>query len=636
MRDRTRAHAAAAAAAARRPWIPLAGCYVLLLSSLLAASGCAEADRSSAADVEPEVKTTAGEPAATGEPATSQPAPWDYDPYRVLVWVASEDPRVGAAELEAPLRAYLDRDFAAIWRMQVADAPPAVRSAARRNLASIDYETIAASDPVIAVKRDHPDAIRIRFAADVGRWVQRVWATSSLAEELQQRAAAAGDPTIAGVAERLETVPGDALALRRRWADPQTEAMLVSRAMAQTLREPEAKLITPPISGLVGETFEAYDKIFLVRVQDGRGRREVGVVECDTLMRHFSRVVEATAAGSEPLAAAVGQAITEAFAPMIRIEEAGRRSAQGLVRAGGLILDPESPAMIAVGDVLQPMVRKNNRNDRPIRIGPIEWAYLIVTERDGSGLQMDYHAGRPGGLQGRSNRRTFRRALKVRPTEDSTLVRLHKQDEPEEPLIGYEIYERRLGSSDMSFVGRTDWNGRLRIGKGERPLRLLYVKNGGAVLARLPIVPGLIEKEVAGLSGDDMRLQAEAYIRGVQNAIIDLVAIRELLAARVRLRLEKGQLREAEELLYKLREQPTNERLAEDMGQKQAMFLKAIGRDANQRRKVDEMFSTTRELLSKHISPQLIRELEADVRKARENSGKTASSQTQDAKSGAG
>ena len=65
----------------------------------------------------------------------------------------------------------------------------------------------------------------------------------------------------------------------------------------------------------------------------------------------------------------------------------------------------------------------------------------------------------------------------------------------------------------MTFVGRTNWNGILKVEPTEDPLRLLYVKNGGAILARLPLVPGLYSQVVADLSGDDIRLQAEAYIR---------------------------------------------------------------------------------------------------------------------------
>jgi hypothetical protein len=108
----------------------------------------------------------------------------------------------------------------------------------------------------------------------------------------------------------------------------------------------------------------------------------------------------------------------------------------------------------------------------------------------------------------------------------------------------------------------------MRVEPSEDRLRLLYVKNGGAVLARLPIVPGLHALDVADLSGDDTRLQAEAYIRGVQNAIIDLVAVRELFKARIRLRLERSEMPKAEALMVALRDQPSNEVLANDMGKK--------------------------------------------------------------------
>jgi hypothetical protein len=175
----------------------------------------------------------------------------------------------------------------------------------------------------------------------------------------------------------------------------------------------------------------------------------------------------------------------------------------------------------------------------------------------------------------------------------------------------------------MKFIGRTDWNGRLHVEQTEDPLRLLYVKNGGAVLARLPVVPGFTPFEKADLAGDDMRLEAEAYIRGVENAIVDLVAIRKLLAARVRLRLYKGQMEKAEELVNLLREQPSNEKLANDMGKKQTKYLKAIGtRNANQRRKVDDMFKITRELLGKLINPRDLRILEEDLLLAKKNGGK--------------
>ncbi len=714
--------------------------------------------------------------------------PWEYSPYKVLVWIASDDPGLNASTLEPSLRTFLDVDFSALWRMDIVDAPVAVRSAADRGIGLLTYDAISASDPVIAVKRDHLEAVRLRVASNVGTIIDKVHATPERIEEVKRRGAAIGNETVDGVVPRLVASDGDEMAVKELWAEKETEAILVSRGMAMTLDEPEAKLITPPIEGLVSEAVNAYDKIFVVRIDHGSIPNVVSVVEMETLMQHFGPVATEHSLGNpEALSAAVGRAITRAFAPVVRIDEAGQTNAQGVLRAGGLIVDDHSPANVRINDVLEPMVRKDDRNGKPILIGAIDWAFLHVTEpeiaaviasketgivvgdqvirvdgkkiqlpqeieqawqrrRDGESitvevdrkgasaevavkaddpnslplqlvylgftggvrqgqvivrsvisgspadgklqvgdaivsvaeakissiaelsrlviankpdqsvklsvgrrdrgvievtldpsetsarertrgakLYMEYYSGRPGGLQGRSNSRTFRIAIKVRPFGDQTLVRLHAKGDENFPLIGYEIYGREISSRDMTFVGRTDWNGRLWVERSDDPLRLLYVKNGGAVLARLPTVPGLTDREVADISGDDMRLQAEAYIRGVQNAIIDLVAIRELFKARILLRLKKGtpeDMQKAKDLLVALRSQPTSEKLADEMGRKQDFFVKAIGRNAVQRRKVDEMFKITRELLSKHINPKLVNDLDLEVVAAERNGGK--------------
>lgn len=549
--------------------------------------------------------------------------PWDYSPYQVLVWLVSDDPTITVETLEQPLRLYLDRDFSAVWRLHFSKAPSAVATAAKRDIHSLSYDLITAADPVLAVKRNHPEAVRIRIAKNVAEYVQQVYGTTGRIEEVRRRAAAAGNESIDGVDKRLKVVDGDAMKVASLWADEATEALLVSRGMASTLTEPEAKLISPKLTGLVSQAIENYDKIFIVRVHRDQVPNQIDVAEFDTLMRHFGPVATVYSATLSTLADKIGLGLTKAFAPVVRIDNAGQRNAVGLLRAGGLVLDQDSPAAIGVDDVLEPMIRKNDRNGTPILIGPMDFAFLLVTELEGRNIKMDFYAGRAGGLQGRRNSRTFRTALKVRPFGESTLLRLHLQRDPDFPLIGYELYEKELKSTSMTFIGRTDWDGRLEIERSEDPFRLLYVKNGGAVLARLPIVPGLQPKVVADLSGDDMRLQAEAYIRGVQNAIIDLVAIRELFKARIRLRLERGEMEKAENLMNALREQPSNEKLATAMGKKQTDFLKALGnKNANQRRKIDEMFATTRDLLAKHINPKLVRDLESDLISAKKNGGK--------------
>ena len=348
------------------------------------------------------------------EPRTEAEAvkePWDFSPYRVLIWVASDDPMLNARSLGDALRDYLHRDFVSIWRMTIADAPSAVATAAERDLAGINFETIAASDIILAVKRNHPDAIRIRSASSVAQYVSRVFATSSRLLEVKKLAESAGNPTMDGVRANMRPIEGDAMMLLNSWSSPETEAILATRGMALTLTDPEAKLIDLPIDGLVSQVVDRYDKVFIVRIHQRVMPHQVSVVEFDTLMRYFGPVASLEARGRSEIVGTMGRAITEAFAPTIRIEEAGQDSAKGLLRAGGLILDKESPGLIDVGDVLVPMTRKNDRNGNPILIGPLDWSFLLVKKVDGVRSEMDFHTGRQGGLQGRQNQRTFRTAL---------------------------------------------------------------------------------------------------------------------------------------------------------------------------------------------------------------------------------
>src|SRR6056297_1391666 len=93
---------------------------------------------------------------------------WDFDPYRVLVWIVDPNRKEVAAGLETPLRNYLDYDFSAVWRVDIQDAPAVARVAAIRDLQSLDYDQLTSADPVLAVRKDHPDAPRIRSPEDVG------------------------------------------------------------------------------------------------------------------------------------------------------------------------------------------------------------------------------------------------------------------------------------------------------------------------------------------------------------------------------------------------------------------------------------------------------------------------------------
>ncbi len=346
----------------------------------------------------------ASAPAPTTSPASNTPdvsssnesesdlvveTPWDFWPYRVSVWIASDDLRVTADHLAQPLTDYLDRDFAAIWRLSISDAPLSVRAAARRGLDQVTYDSITSADPVIALKRNHVDAPRIRFIADVATYVKKCYGTKGRIAEVIQRGKAAGNEGFSGAAKLFEAVEGDSLAVIEKWSDPAVEAIITNRGMAKGLKEPPAKIIPLPIDNLVAETIEASDKLFIVHVETTRLPWTISVIELDCLMRNFSVVHQRTIASPKLLVSVMGQAITEVFAPLIRIEDAGAKNAKGLVRAHGLITAEKSPASVAKDDFFVPMTRKNDRNGDPIQIGPLDWAFLHVKEVDGAKLDLD-------------------------------------------------------------------------------------------------------------------------------------------------------------------------------------------------------------------------------------------------------
>ncbi len=147
------------------------------------------------------------------------------------------------------------------------------------------------------------------------------------------------------------------------------------------------------------------------------------------------------------------------------------------------------------------------------------------------------------------------------------------------------------------------------------PLFLYYVRNGDTVLARLPILVGLNEKEVAELPDDSRRLEAESFLRGLQGEIVDAVARRQMLAMRIQARVKEGKGEDARKLLDELKRVATYDRLAKTLESVQRKVL-ATDRPpipfATQKR-IDTMFDTTRQMMQKYLPDALILQMESLV-----------------------
>jgi hypothetical protein len=202
----------------------------------------------------------------------------------------------------------------------------------------------------------------------------------------------------------------------------------------------------------------------------------------------------------------------------------------------------------------------------------------------------------------------------VQPHGEGTTVELQTRGQPAAKLAGYDIYERLPGEKNTTLVGRSDWRGQLYIARDEHPLKILYVKNGGRLLARLPMVVGAEQQVTAELADDNLRLEAEGFLRGLQEEFVDLVARRKVLAMRVQRRIEDGKLEDAEKLVDEMRQLETRQDLERRIRERQATFQT---RDQAQQDRINRLFRDTRSLLSKHLDPAEIDKLRDELAAAK-------------------
>jgi len=361
-----------------------------------------------------------------------------------------------------------------------------------------------------------------------------------------------------------------------------------------------------------------FDKLLMVGVRASPSEYRVWTRELDVATRVLSPVRQRTVRQHEMLASAVFDTAAAAFTPLARIEHVEGDKAQLRLRAGGLIVDDYCPSAIQPGDVMSAVVRQNDRygNPRPGGVRMLDWTLLAVNQVDGALLGAQIHSINRAYLGGRVSSRVQRFALGLHRVADVTEVEVLTKTDPPEPLVGYAIYGKDPDTEETRLIGYTDWRGRVEVAVGEKPLEILYVRSGGALLARLPLVAGTSEVATVRLLNDETRLQAEALVRGVQATLVDLVAQRELLAARIRRSLQEGRLDDAQALVDRLR-------ALDSLGDLRSRLERArqtvLTDNPRMQARIDTLFSQTQDQLIRYLQPNLVDTLASEVAAARQS-----------------
>jgi hypothetical protein len=181
------------------------------------------------------------------------------------------------------------------------------------------------------------------------------------------------------------------------------------------------------------------------------------------------------------------------------------------------------------------------------------------------------------------------------------------------PLPGYEVYAKNPGEEKTELIGLTDWEGGIDLEPSEKLLKLYYIKNGGQLVARLPLVVGQAPQMSANVLDDDPRLAAEAYIKSLQSRVTDLVARREILAVRIRAKLKKEEFAAAKKLVDDYRSLTTGAQLTRELEDTQRRMSNVGGVTG---KRIEKLFLDAHRLLQGFLDPTTVDKLAAEVAEA--------------------
>jgi len=683
---------------------------------------------------------------------------WEYSPYKVKIWL-SVSPSLSLSEesqneMHRKIEELAEIHFGATWSIGVETTPDALFGSVLYRLDELTVEQLLSRELILVVgksekakqaflKMNPPPPKREEVAKDPKKKPSK----QDLEEiaDLEARSASLQSVrTLESGIERLKSIaiqPLQYSALQRdivpyldkkQWVDfksvvniyegsneklqaelesGETVAAIVQKMDLEKFKK-VARQIPTRLPWQPESLLRNNDKIFMASVEKVGESIRIQVKELDSFVRRMGEIASMDVVYSNEIPRAIAQLARDTFSPVVRIEETDFKTAVLRVKAAGLLTKEDHPIRIGPGDVILPVVRRDDSNGNPTLLQTIPYTFIAVTEKidDISRLYGAIFTASRGALAAAKNRRTQRIGLKVKPSHASSDLKLGIQRSPGSAVPGAEIYLRTPGTDDLKMEGRTDWRGVLplltkelptilydppsdsktfaianarkftsspvdppeykRIEKADLakpqglavsptatgdkekteegataapdavpaepkpdlpppkllgsiqlnvPLYLYYVKNGDTLLARLPIVTGLKSVDQADLPDDRRRLETEAFLKGLQGEVLDLVVRRRILESRIKQKIKANQLDVAERLLDELKRVKSYDRMSEQIEgiQRRALSTDQGAVPTGVVKRIDKMVDTTRQMMQKYLQDTLVRDLESQLNQAK-------------------
>ena len=308
------------------------------------------------------------------------------------------------------------------------------------------------------------------------------------------------------------------------------------------------------------------------------------------------------------------------FAPLATIRPSPNDDRQVLLHFKGSDLPRQTSEepFAEPGDIYQPfLVRTRSTGEvQPAGVKQVPWTLLTLDEASQTGWTSQVHTGirTPFGLRRRG--RVEHLAIATRHRPGTTPVRFHARHDATQALSGYEVFWREADDQETQLLGHTDANGTVQVAPGPNPVTTLFLRSDGQLLAKIPVAPGSPSILQVPVADDPARLRAQAHVTALREKLIDLVARRTILIARVRDSLQKGKIGEAQQRFNKLDNLPGRAQFDRQVSSAENNKLNRSA-DAKTQARIEKLFADIRKLLGRFLSAGEVSDLQKEMNAAR-------------------
>ena len=377
------------------------------------------------------------------------------------------------------------------------------------------------------------------------------------------------------------------------------------------------------------------DKLLWLGVQAVSSGYELACREFDVHVRRWGPVRRSFVQQSSFLPDACFALLKETFSPLALITPIEGNDAQvQLVFKGSQLPRPSGEeAFVTVGDAYLPLLRRTDRAGKliPDGISPTPWTYLTAAAANDAGWLGDVRSGIRRPFGGVKRGLVEQVAIGLGNPPGTTQVRFHSRTDESQGLAGYEVFRAGPnGASDR--IGVTDRDGMITIPPMDEQVIMLLLRSDGQVLAKVPVASGGSDVQQTPIADNVARLQAQAEAQVVREELIDLVARRAIMMGRVKAMLKTGRVEDAKELMSELDALPSPSVFGRTI--ENAVRRIPPSEDPSVQKRIDALFTSTREMLSKFLSTRPITDLQNEVNAAA-SAPQTAPSESPEAPSDA-